>query len=151
MMSTSRERFEDAVFNAYFVKSIKRNPSPPRGTGAMDFVATATKTKAELLARDGDGYADEAISAMWFGWELRDGAPRDAERLMAVSAVNRMVGHVEGVLGGLLGLTSGDLRTRIDEAFQRFHDLADQAQAAVAPTDDVGNEEATAEAAAPRR
>lgn len=63
-----RERFEMAVFNRRFMASIKRNPNPPRGTGALDFVSVDCPPKAELCKRDGDDYADPTVSAMWWGF-----------------------------------------------------------------------------------
>lgn len=74
-----RERFEDRVFSDYFIRSVKRNPNPPRGTGALDFIATAAKTKAELCERDGESYKDEAIGAIWHGWKLALGALEGAQ------------------------------------------------------------------------
>jgi hypothetical protein len=67
---STRKAFEDAVFNRRFRASIKRNPYPPQGFGGLDFVSTGCPTQAELCRRDEDGdYADEAVSAMWWGWQ----------------------------------------------------------------------------------
>jgi hypothetical protein len=65
----TRKAFEDTVFNRRFRASIKRNPNPPKGFGGLDFISTDCPTKDELCRRDADGnYADEAVSAMWWGW-----------------------------------------------------------------------------------
>lgn len=65
-----RETFEERVYGAYFISQVRRTG---RG-GPIEFVAApGTKEKAELLRRDPDApftYADEQISAMWFGWCL---------------------------------------------------------------------------------
>lgn len=64
---STREVFEDKVFQAYFLSQIKRGPS-----GFLT-VSSEVKDKATLLARAEDGtYTDEfsQISAMWFGWNL---------------------------------------------------------------------------------
>ncbi|CDN87363.1 hypothetical protein BN948_01785 [Hydrogenophaga intermedia] len=64
-----REEFEQRVFKRRFIASITRNPNPPPGTGALDFISVDCPTKAELCARDDkDDYVDPAVSAMWWGW-----------------------------------------------------------------------------------
>jgi hypothetical protein len=71
LVQMDRDQFEEAVFADYFVRGIKRNSNPPKGTGALDFIPTNNKTKKELLERSQDGnYKDESISAMWHGWQL---------------------------------------------------------------------------------
>jgi hypothetical protein len=70
-MHDHRAAFEERAFNLYFIKSIERNPKPPRGTGAMDFISTATMTKAELCKRQEDGeYVDAVLQQLWAGWQM---------------------------------------------------------------------------------
>jgi hypothetical protein len=69
-VTLSQETFEEEVYKAYFIKSIVVEEGPMGLRPSPDM-----KTKAELLAKGEDGdYADEAISAMWFGWQLATGA-----------------------------------------------------------------------------
>lgn len=66
----SREHFEQKAWNLYFISSVKRNPNPPRGTGAMDFISTAELNTAQLCEREGDDYKCDEISAMWQGYQF---------------------------------------------------------------------------------
>lgn len=51
-----REVFEETVFGEF-------------GAAGMPFgMAKDCPTKAELLKREGEDYADPSVSAMWFGW-----------------------------------------------------------------------------------
>lgn len=66
-----RAHFEDEVFKARFDASIKRV-----GTGCVTFMPVDCPPAAELLRRDPerpDDYADEHISAMWFGAKIGAG------------------------------------------------------------------------------
>lgn len=62
----TRKQFEDAVFGRYFLSTIKRTGLG----GCMTFMPDPEKelTQDELCARDGDSYAREDVSAMWWGW-----------------------------------------------------------------------------------
>lgn len=66
----ARKEFEEQIFGEYFVSQVQRTGLG----GPLEFLPSKDiKTKAELLTRDpkdGEDYADEAISAMWFGWRL---------------------------------------------------------------------------------
>lgn len=67
----SRRLFEEKVFSARFGKSIRRNPESR--IGATDFISVDCPTKAEFVRRDENGnYVDLSVSAMWFGWQLRE-------------------------------------------------------------------------------
>lgn len=59
-----REKFEDMVFKKHFFAHVKFDPKKQLAD------CSGQKSKAELCARDIKGnYIDEAISAMWFGWQ----------------------------------------------------------------------------------
>lgn len=65
-----REGFENKVYYEHFVRSIKF-------VEGQQFANCSAKPKEELFARGEDGdYADEHISAMWFGWKLARGMVR---------------------------------------------------------------------------
>lgn len=66
-----RALFEERYFAAYFIASIRRNPKPPPGTGALDYIPDPDgMDKATLCERDGDHYKLETTEAAWFGWCL---------------------------------------------------------------------------------
>lgn len=66
-----RDAFENEVFKRRYIASIKRNPDPPKGTGAFDFISQDCPTKAELCAKGEAGdYVDRDLSAMWYGWQM---------------------------------------------------------------------------------
>jgi len=72
-----RALFEERYFAAYFVAGIRRNPNPPRGTGALDYIPDPEgMDKATLCERDGDHYKLETTEAAWFGWCLARVNPR---------------------------------------------------------------------------
>jgi hypothetical protein len=66
-VENKRSRFEHLVFTAHFISTIERTGLG----GPLTFMPNPDKriSKADLLARDGEGYAREDISAMWFGWQ----------------------------------------------------------------------------------
>lgn len=70
MNGASRAGFEEAVFHAHFIKTIKHVPGRVVGTGALDLMNEGLRDRNELLARTEDDlrYRDEAIDAMWTGW-----------------------------------------------------------------------------------
>ncbi|OYW72387.1 MAG: hypothetical protein B7Z37_25045 [Verrucomicrobia bacterium 12-59-8] len=73
-LELERSRFEEAVFAAYYISTITRNPAvpKPRISGALDFVSQGCMMKDEFCARDPQGgYTQKSLSAMWFGWQLR--------------------------------------------------------------------------------
>jgi hypothetical protein len=71
-VDAEREAFEEAVFSQYFLSTIKRNPKPALGTGALDLVSEGCKTKADFLARDSDGaYGSDTLNSAWWAWQER--------------------------------------------------------------------------------
>lgn len=73
-IEAERTRFEERAYASYFAHSVIRNPNPPRGTGALDFIPKPDiKTKAALLEREGKTYKDDNMCAMWHGWKLAKG------------------------------------------------------------------------------
>lgn len=69
----SRERFEERVYADYFIRGIRRNPSPPKPkiSGCLDYVpAEDVQDKATFCERDGESYKREDVAAMWHGWQL---------------------------------------------------------------------------------
>lgn len=71
-LESERTAFEEAAFLQYFLSTVKRNPDPPKGTGALDFVSQNRETKADFTARNKDGrYCRETLDAAWWGWLQR--------------------------------------------------------------------------------
>lgn len=66
--SETRERFEDRVYNAYFISQITQAKPGEYFMG----VSPDILYKAELCKRDASGtdYERAEISAAWFGWCL---------------------------------------------------------------------------------
>jgi hypothetical protein len=65
-MGQTREQFEDALFTRFFLSTIKRTDLG----NCLTFMPDPEKvmTQDEFCARDGEGYAREDVSAMWWGW-----------------------------------------------------------------------------------
>lgn len=67
-IDTNREKFEDAIYRAYFIKSVYRLGED--GSHALG-LKEGTLDKATFCRKDTRGdYAREDVSAMWFGWNL---------------------------------------------------------------------------------
>lgn len=91
-----RDAFEEAVFLQYFLSTIHRNPNPPRGTGAMDFVSEDCKTKADFLVKNADGtYQSDALNAAWWAWNERSKiAPPEMLLALKLARSQLMIGTV---------------------------------------------------------
>lgn len=109
-MTSEREKFENRIFMARFLGSIKRNPDPgPRISGAMDLVSDCPD-RAELLKRDErDDYVDPYISAMWFAWRLAIDAAPDPRGLNNILAdADEFKDLIDGVVKQATAGVEGD-------------------------------------------
>jgi hypothetical protein len=128
----NRKAFEDAVFNRRFRASIQRNPDPPKGCGALDFISVGCPTQAELCRRDAEGhYVDEAVSAMWWGWcaALASGVPPAAP--MPEELANRIAVALEC---GVLWTKDAEAHPRMEAALADFNAWRTAGVAPAAPT-----------------
>lgn len=94
-VKTTREEFEERMFNRRFLGSITRNPDPPKlPVGCFDLVSKDCPTMAEFIAKkddvpcdhslrgspnvcsrgtvscsgDHDDYKDDLLNALWWAW-----------------------------------------------------------------------------------
>lgn len=111
IIAASRAAFEDEVFRAYFVKSIKKE-----GDGQFPF-SVKCEDKATFCARDADGnYVRKEVDAMWFGWSMH----REAEHK------RKYPGLAENGLRGLIVDGSRDIPRQPNDrdALQQVPDVS---------------------------
>ena len=89
-LTDERQRFEEAIYAGHFLRGVRIDPA------RQFWDLSAQRAKADLFKRDGDDYTDEAISAMWFGWqkcaaqrlisEARPAPDRDTDWILAMAS-----------------------------------------------------------------